>query len=184
MHDVEVMLDFLDEGIEPVRKDIDVMELDSDCDDIPGMPEQVVEDSILASFNVDFHKNRALRRQTAERVFDGRTVVLVVAPDPLFEMEFISPKKEYVVDPGKGFPQRPCPELQYKPQQLADRVLKGGSKRDRVVVTVNKDVRIMPFEIALKCPIMGETEREQCVGGFYRIERDDISAVICASESR
>ena len=30
MHDVEVTLDFLDEGIEPLRKDINVVELDSD----------------------------------------------------------------------------------------------------------------------------------------------------------
>ena len=30
MHDVEVTLDFLDEGIESLRKDVDVMEFDSD----------------------------------------------------------------------------------------------------------------------------------------------------------
>ena len=79
------------------------------------MPEHVVEDSILAALNVDFHKNTALCRQTPERIVDGRAVVLVVAPDSLPEMNFISPEKKYVVDPREGFPQRACPELQNEP---------------------------------------------------------------------
>src|ERR1700733_14495992 len=98
MHDVEVALDLLDEGKEPLGKDIDVVEFDGDCDDILRMPEHVVEDWILAALNVDFYKNRTPRRQTAERVFDGRAVVPVVAPDSLPEMNFISSEKEYVVD--------------------------------------------------------------------------------------
>ena len=57
------------------------------------MPEQVVEDTILAALNVDFQKNGTLRWQTAERIFDGRAVVLVIAPDSLPEMNFISPEK-------------------------------------------------------------------------------------------
>ena len=91
------------------------------------MPEHVVEDSILAALNVDFYKNPARCRQTAERVFDGCAVVLVVTPDPLPEMNFISPEERYVVDPREGSPQRACLELQNEPQQLTDRVLKGGS---------------------------------------------------------
>ena len=80
-----------------------------------GMPEHVVEDTILASLNVDFHKNRTPRRQTAERIVDGRAVVLVVAPNSLPKMNFISPEKKYVVDPREGFPQRACLELQNEP---------------------------------------------------------------------
>ena len=148
------------------------------------MPEHVVEDTILAALDVDFHKNGALRRQTAERVFDGRAVILVVAPDPLFEMDLISPEKKYVVDPGEGPPQRACPELQNEPQQLTDRVLKGGSKRDRVIVTMNNGVRIVLFEVALKSPVVGKAEREQCVGPSHGTKWHNISSVIGASDTR
>src|SRR5580658_7834256 len=125
------------------------------------MPDHVVEDSILAALNVNFHKNGKPRRQTAECVFDGRTVVLFVAPDSLPEMDFISPEEKYVVDPGKGFAQCACPELQNEPQQLTDRVLKGSSKRDRVIVTMNNGIRIVLLEVALKGPVVGKAEREQ-----------------------
>ncbi len=43
---------------------------------------------------------------------------------------------------------------------------------------------IVGFEIALKSPIVGKTEREQGAGGCLRLERNDIAAVICVSDPR
>src|SRR6185312_3623829 len=147
------------------------------------MSEQVVKDSILAAFNVDFYKNTALCRQAVERIVDGRAVVLVITPDSLPEMNCISVEKKYVVDPRKGLSECACPELQNESYQLADRVLKGGSKRDCVIVTMNDGIRVVLPEIALEGPIVGKAEREQRIGVAHRTERDNVSAIIGASDT-
>ena len=51
-----------------------------------------------------------------------------------------------------------------------------------MIVAVNDGARIVAFEIALEGPVVGKAERDQCPGGPYRVERDDISAVIWASD--
>ena len=183
MHDVEILLDLPDEGIEQAGHDIDVMEFDRHRDDGSGMPEQVFENAILAALDVHLHENRALRRQAAEGIFDGCTVVLIVTPDPLSEVNAIRPEKKGAVDPAESPWQRACPEQQEQAHQLADRVLKGRQQRDRVVVAVNQRFGIMALEIALKSPVMGKAEREQGAGCPYRLERDDISAIIRASDA-
>ncbi len=77
MHDVEVALNLLDKRIEEFREDVDVMKFDSHRDDILGMPKQVVEDAVFASFDVHFHKYRAFRAAAGRSILDGRAVVLV-----------------------------------------------------------------------------------------------------------
>ena len=51
-----------------------------------------------------------------------------------------------------------------------------------MIVAVNDGAWISAFEIALEGPVVGKTERDQCPGGPYRLERDDIAAVIRASD--
>ncbi|OIQ75308.1 hypothetical protein GALL_430220 [mine drainage metagenome] len=94
MHDMEVALDLADERIENFRDDIDVMEFDGHCDDIFGMAQQVVEDTVFASFDVHLHENLAPCRQAAEDVLDGRAVKLSIAPNPLFEVFPVCAEKE------------------------------------------------------------------------------------------
>ena len=120
MHDMEITLDLLDEGVEQARSRIDVVEFDSYRDDMFGMPEQVVKDVILASFNVHFHKDGAFRGQATEGIFDGRAVVLIVAPNPLLEMGSFRAEKISVIDPRERFPQRAWSEQQNETQQLPD----------------------------------------------------------------
>src|SRR5580700_1116041 len=116
MHDMEIALDPVDEGIEHFRNDIDVMEFDGHCDDIFGMTEQVVEDPVFAAFNVHLHENLALGGQAAEDVLDGRAIELSIAPNPLPEVFSFRSKKTQIVEPRKDFPQRVGPELQDETQ--------------------------------------------------------------------
>ena len=49
---------------------------------------------------------------------------------------------------------------------------------------MNNGVRIVLLEIAFKGPVVGKAEREQRIGGVYGTERDNISAVVGASDTR
>ena len=51
------------------------------------------------------------------------------------------------------------------------------------MVVANQRFGIMALEIALKSPVVGKAEREQGAGCLYRLERDDISAIIRASDA-
>ena len=53
-----------------------------------------------------------------------------------------------------------------------------------MIVTMNNGVRIVLLEIALKGPVVGKAEREQCAGRPYGTERNNISAVIGSSDTR
>ena len=150
MHDVEITLDLLYQGDEPLGEYIDIMKFDGNCDDIPGMGKQVFKDAIFAPFNVHFHKYLALRRQSAECIVDGRAAALVVAPQPLFEMGPVGPEEQKVVDPCKNLRQCARPWPRDEARQLTDRILESGAKRDRVIVAMNDGARIVRLEIALE----------------------------------
>ena len=51
-----------------------------------------------------------------------------------------------------------------------------------MIVAMNEGGRVVLLEVALKGPVVGEAERDKRVGGFYRVERHDISAVIPVSD--
>ena len=53
-----------------------------------------------------------------------------------------------------------------------------------MIVAVNDGIPIMPFEIAFKRPIMSEAERDQGVCCLDRVERDDIPAIIWATDAQ
>src|SRR3981189_1586781 len=131
MYDMEVALDLADDSIELFESSVDVMEFDGHGDDVAGMLHDIVDDLIFAPFNVHLYKDRTFRRQAVEDVVDRRAVVLIVSPDPLFEMGSLRAEKSLVIDPRQGFSQRAWPQQQHEAQQLTDRVLEGRSNRDR-----------------------------------------------------
>ena len=49
---------------------------------------------------------------------------------------------------------------------------------------MNNSIRIVLSKVTLKCPVMGEAERDQCVCCHYCIEGDDISAIVFAADAR
>jgi hypothetical protein len=49
---------------------------------------------------------------------------------------------------------------------------------------MNNGIRIVLFEVALKGPIVGKTEREQCTGCSDGTKWDNISTVIGTSNTR
>jgi hypothetical protein len=51
-----------------------------------------------------------------------------------------------------------------------------------MVVAVDDGGRIVRLEVALESPIVGKTEREQCIGFSHCVERNDVSAIMSASD--
>ena len=160
------------------------MEFDRHRDDVSGMPEQVVEDEVLASFDVHLDEYRAFSGKATEDIVNGGAVIMIVAPNSLFEMRSTRAEEELVVKPRKDPPQRSCPEQQKEAQQLTDRILDRRPKGDGVIVTMNNSFCIIFSEIAFKSPVVSKTERDQGVSCLYGVEWDDISAIIWGSNAR
>ncbi|OIQ75309.1 hypothetical protein GALL_430230 [mine drainage metagenome] len=47
-----------------------------------------------------------------------------------------------------------------------------------MIVAVNDGAGVSLLEIALEGPVVGEAERDQCAGGGYRLNRDDVPSIV------